>query len=87
MVTTLQQSDYTQCQSTVYVKMVRMVYFTLCIFYFKQASKSMFLPKRNEQAGSYQKEMNKQVLTKGGPPKKMVPCLRTMMFSSAIAGT
>ena len=33
------------------------------------------------------KETNRQVLTKGGPPKKMVPCLRTMMFSSAIAGT
>ena len=31
-----------------------MVYFTLCIFYFKQASKTMFLPKRNKQAGSYQ---------------------------------
>ena len=54
MVTTLQQSDYTQCQSTVYVTMVRVVHFPLCIFYFKQASKPMFLPKRNEQAGSYQ---------------------------------
>ena len=37
-----------------YLKMVRVVYFTLCIFYFKQASKTMFLPKRNKQAGSYQ---------------------------------
>jgi hypothetical protein len=25
-------------------------------------------------------------LTRGGPPRKMVPCLRTMMLSSAMAG-
>ena len=29
----------------------------------------------------------KQILTKGGPPKKIVPCCLTIMLSSAIAGT
>jgi len=28
-----------------------------------------------------------QLLTSGGPPRKMVPCCFTMMLSSAIAGT
>lgn len=30
---------------------------------------------------------NLSVLTSGGPPKNIVPCLPTIMLSSAIAGT